>query len=236
MSERAKAQIRESAPKPAYRSISTYAELQSVKTSDATEPLVILGEAALGNYTMAECAASLRKRGVRNPIIFYTPDRIVSSIEKAEFLNEGGDTVIDKSDIGSKSEDPNQDAILVRMAALLRNTAGARNESRNRTVLTPDMQLDSASRTFYVKNERILLSGFQTRFLLAFFKLRAESRDGLVSTEKFVLEVYGKDTDEIRDRLTAMISSQINKKLRPHGFELRAKPYSGYAFVPVESA
>lgn len=213
-----------------YISCTTRESIDALQPTSHTDPIVIFGDEALGNHTAAESVTQLRARKIQNPIIFYVRTRIVSSIEKAEFLDSGGSVVIDRSDIGSPEEDPQGDAILKRQIRLVTVDAEKRSQEKQHTETSiRNIFYDGRLQKFYIKDKALPLTPGETKVLQAFIKLLATSKTGRVVKTELTSELYG-SAEKGQIRALQVHVAHLNGRLGPHGIQIKVLSYGTGAY------
>lgn len=218
MSEAHKLDYGKEVATPSYLTCKTLEDLLSITSEDETVPIVIYGDGTLRKERIQDIAARLRKRGAKNPLVYYLPSRTVSPSERVLFLDAGGDVVVDRRDVGNEAEDPNKDGVLMRQLRILTKSAHERPHLQTGESYEYGITHNVATRTFSVNGVRLPLTTYEYKILDAFFTLRGDASVGTrvpsASISKLLYE------DELYERHSNAFTTHINglnKKLKPYG-------------------
>jgi len=217
----------EGAPAP-FLSCKTAEDLRTLEPQDPTIPLVIYGDGELQGEKSGELAARMRARGIKNPLVYYVPSRTVKPNERVQFLDAGGDVLVDARDVGPKTKDPNQDVVLqIQVRSLLqsaRERAGVEHTKTYEFGITHNL----CTASFLANGQRLMLTPYEYKVLEGYFSERGDtSAETRVPIEALSRHVY---EDELYDRHKEALRSAImtlNKKLKAHGVRLRGMGVHG---------
>jgi hypothetical protein len=205
-----------------YIGLGSLDELENLNIPNQRIPLVLNSNSK--KFTSIEpssFATRIRRLGINNPIIYFSLSSKLNNEQIINFLDAGGDFVVDQALVGSSEEDPEGRIIL---GKILKKFNSMVEKEGPINIFNGFISLDKAAAKIYIDGQRILLPPYENIILSALIQNTATRVSNGLTVKDLVGVVY-QDEISTKDRRNpiSVFVRRIRDDIKKHGFDIRSQ-------------